>query len=390
MKKLLIKLEMHTLTNFLDSKPLYYDEIDYERFPKIYEKIKTHFNLPKIIHLVGTNGKGTTGRFLASALYKNGFKVGHYTSPHILKFNERIWLNGSDINDDILEQSHMRLVDILDKDDLQALSYFEYTTLLAMLVYEGCDYVVLEAGLGGEHDATSVFQKDLTLVTPIDIDHQAFLGSEINSIARTKLKAIQNNAILANQKHPEVYEVVSHIQDGKNIQKIDDVLDDNDKNNISIIAKDLSLASYLQDNLALAIGALKFFNIDYKVSDFDSARLFGRLSKVAKNIIVDVGHNTLAASSIVKELKGKKYTLIYNSYKDKDYKNILEILKPIVKEVHILDISNQRIESSLLIHKVLMDIKVEYSQLNNIEPEKDYLVFGSFSVVETFLKEYMK
>jgi len=380
---------MHTLIDFLDSKPLYYDEIDYKRFPKIYEKIKSHFKLPKVIHLIGTNGKGTTGRFLATALFNNGFKVGHYTSPHILKFNERIWINKTDIDDTELDKTHLRLVNMLDKDDVDALSYFEYTTLLAMLVYEDCDYVVLEAGLGGEHDATAVFDKTLTLVTPIDIDHQAFLGDDINSIAKTKLNAIQNNAILAKQKHKEVYEVASKIA-CIHVEKVEEVLDENDYSKIFEISENLSLPTYLKDNLALSIAALKFLNIDYKVSDLNGARLFGRLSKVAQNIIVDVGHNPLAAASIVKELSGEKFILIYNSYKDKDYKTILSILKPIIKEVRIIDISDQRIEVKSKIHKVLNDLKVQYSQLNKIEPNKKYLVFGSFSVVETFVKEYMK
>ncbi|MCW8837910.1 MAG: bifunctional folylpolyglutamate synthase/dihydrofolate synthase, partial [Thiovulaceae bacterium] len=217
---------MHTLHKFLDSKPLYYDEIDYNRFPKIYEKIKQYLTIPKIIHLIGTNGKGTTGRFLATALFNNNYSVGHYTSPHILRFNERIWINGYDVKDEVLELAHKKLYNILDKDDSDALSYFEYTTLLAMIVYEGCDFVVLEAGLGGEYDATAVFKKELTLVTPIDLDHQAFLGSEIKSISQTKLNAIQNNAIISKQKHQEVYDVASSIN--KNIIRIEEFLKDED------------------------------------------------------------------------------------------------------------------------------------------------------------------
>jgi dihydrofolate synthase/folylpolyglutamate synthase len=378
---------MHTLINFLDSKPLYYDEIDYDRFPKIYKKIKQHFKEPKVIHLIGTNGKGTTGRFLASALYKNGFKVGHYTSPHILKFNERIWIDGEDVGDELLELNHKRLVQILDKDDLEALSYFEYTTLLAMLIYENCDYVVLEAGLGGEHDATAVFKKDLTLVTPIDIDHQAFLGSDIESIAQTKLNAIQKSSILAKQKHKEVYEIASKIESA-DIKRVDEVLDEDDYKKIVNISAKLSLASYLSENLSLAVSALKHFGISYKESDFDNARLFGRLSKIGKNVIVDVGHNPLAASSIVKELGKNKYTLVYNSYKDKDYRMILSILKPIIKEVELISIEGQRVGDVSSLHKVLNDLKVEYTKFCGVQPDKEYLVFGSFSVVEQFLKEY--
>jgi len=381
---------MLTLVNFLESKPLYYDEIDYERFPKIFKKIKQHFSKKKIIHLIGTNGKGTTGRFLATALLNKGYKVGHYTSPHILKFNERIWIDGDDVSDLELEKMHKVLVGILDADDLEALSYFEYTTLLAMLVFDKCEYVVLEAGLGGEHDATAVFEKNLTLVTPIDLDHQAFLGNNITQIAQTKLNAIKNNAIVATQKHKKVYEVASSLDKHLNIYTLESMLDPEDKQKVFEIAKNLSLASYLQNNLSLAIAALKFFNIEYKVADFQKAKLFGRMSKVGENIIVDVGHNPLAATSIVEELKEKKYTLVYNSYKDKDYKMILEILKPIIKEVQIIDIEAQRIEDKSTLHKILKDLKIEYTQYHKVEPNKEYLVFGSFSVVERFLKEYME
>ena len=118
------------LETFLNNKPLFYDEIDYTRMPRVYEKIKNRLKIPKIIHLIGTNGKGTTGRFLATALHNLSFNVGHYTSPHILEFNERIWLNASCVSTDILNSAHQELLDILCKEDADALSYFEYTTFL--------------------------------------------------------------------------------------------------------------------------------------------------------------------------------------------------------------------------------------------------------------------
>lgn len=163
-----------SFSEYLNAKPLFYDEIDYTRMPRIYEKIKDVLPTPKIIHIIGTNGKGTSGRFLANALYSIGFNTGHYTSPHILEFNERIYLNDKNITDTALEMAHIELQAILDADDADSLSYFEYTTLLGMIVFKECDYVVMEAGLGGEHDATAVFEKILTLVTPIAYDHEAF------------------------------------------------------------------------------------------------------------------------------------------------------------------------------------------------------------------------
>ena len=378
------------LNKFLDAKPLYYETIDYTRMPRVYEKIKSEFKIPKIIHLVGTNGKGTTGRFLASALYSLGYSTGHYTSPHILNFNERIWLNGEEVSDETLDSAHIQLLKILTQEDADSLSYFEYTTLLSMWIYQDLDYVVLEAGLGGEFDATAVFDKELSLVTPIDVDHQAFLGNTVKEIAKTKLNAVQKVAILANQKYKEVYEVADDISAKRVVRftKINDYIDSEDEVKIKKIKDELSLASYLVDNLKLAISALKYFALEYEVKNFIDSRLFGRLSHINENIIVDVGHNTLAAASILNALKGEKYILVYNSYRDKNYREILTILQPIILDIELIEIDDERAEKQEVLQKVIQDLGIVQKIYNKIDENKKYLVFGSFSVVESFLKKY--
>jgi len=379
------------LETFLNNKPLFYDEIDYTRMPRIYEKIKDKLPSSKIIHLIGTNGKGTTGRFLATALHNLGYNTGHYTSPHILKFNERIWLNGENASDDLLDVTHKELLKILTKEDAALLSYFEYTTFLAMLFYKECDYIVLEAGLGGEHDATAVFPKILTLVTPIDKDHEAFLGDTIESIATTKLKAVQNYAILAKQNYDKVYEVAHNlsIQNKREFFTHNYFLDSDDEMTLEAISKELLLAPYLVENLSLAMAALHFLKIFFSQEVFKDARLFGRLTYINDHIIVDVGHNTLAAKRILESLREDKYTLVYNSYKDKNYKEILTILKPIIDDIYIIDVNEERIESKENMRDVLDDLGYMYYNFTTVEKDKKYLVFGSFSVVEAFLKGYI-
>ncbi len=174
------------LNVFLEAKPLYYDKIDHERVHKAYAILKTKIRHPKTLHLVGTNGKGSTGRMVAHLAFKAGLLVGHYSSPHILKFNERIWLDGVDASDEILELAHQELFGLLGNAISDSLSYFEYTTLLAFVVFQTCDLMVLEAGLGGEFDATNVCDKELSILTPIGLDHQDFLGETIEEIATTK------------------------------------------------------------------------------------------------------------------------------------------------------------------------------------------------------------
>jgi dihydrofolate synthase/folylpolyglutamate synthase len=376
------------LESFLAAKPLYYDEIDYERMPRIYARIKCFLPKPKIIHLIGTNGKGTTGRFLATALYNNSYRVGHYTSPHILEFGERIWLNGQNATTEMLDNAHCELQSLLHKEESDALSYFEYTTFLAMVLFKDMEYVVLEAGLGGERDATSVFEKVLTLVTPIAKDHEAFLGDTIESIATTKLKAIQKSAIVARQMFVDVYNVAFELQKEKGFElyKVEEYLTQDDTTLALQVAQNLNLPHYQQENLELALAALRYLGVESDENDFKNARLFGRVTQVEKNIIIDVGHNLLATQAVVAALKPKKYVVVYNSYKDKDYRAILEHLQEIMKRVEIIDIEDKRIEKREILEATLDALDIDYSSYNGVSDDEEYLVFGSFKVVEEFLK----
>ena len=380
------------LEEFLNAKPLFYDTIDYDRMPRIYARIAHHFVLPKIIHLVGTNGKGTTGRFLATALLRQNKRVGHYTSPHICSFNERIWLGGRDVPMEQLDQIHLQLLALLKPQEKEALSYFEYTTLLAMLLYskEKCDYVVLEAGLGGEHDATAVFGSDLTLITPIAKDHEAFLGETLREIATTKSQAIDKAAIIAKQKDPLVIEIAQSIakEKGARFYKAEDLLSDTETMIAADVAEKEKLPEYLCDNLLHAMAALHYLGEDFKAADFYGARLFGRMTPIASNIIVDVGHNPLAATALKKALRGRKFSLVYNSYRDKEYKKILFLLSPLIVEVLVIDIEGSRAEERTKLIAVLDELGLDHSDFTKVEADKEYLVFGSFSVVDAFLKVY--
>lgn len=373
---------------FLSSKPLFYDRIDYDRFPNAFETIRSCLKIPKIIHLVGTNGKGSTGRFLATALSRAGKKTGHYTSPHIVNFNERIWMDGFDVKDEILEAAHQKLLTIFDADIAQMLSYFEYTTLLAMMVFEQCDYVVLEAGLGGEFDATNVFEKSLSIFTPVDFDHSAFLGNTIESIASTKLRSMSTVALMGKQPHIQTKIIGREIATQKNctLLCIDGMASEQIKEKALQIAIKNSLSDYLRDNLELAMAAFEVLGYKTEVELFDQEVLFGRLTKIKDNVTLDVGHNALAARAIAQAFAEKRITLIYNTYADKDYCEILTILAPIIEKVEIIEVDEARIVERELLESVLRELTMKYSDFEKIESDKEYLVFGSFSVAEAFLK----
>jgi len=388
------------LETFLEQKPLYYAKIDYTRMPRAYESIKDQLHIPPIIHLVGTNGKGTTGRFIANALHALGFKVGHYTSPHIERFNERIWLNGENVSGTLLDAAHQRLQTLLSDEFKQSLSYFEYTTFLAMLVYEKCDYIVLEAGLGGEYDATNAFEKILSVITPIGIDHEDFLGSSIEEIALTKLKSVDRKAILAKQPFQEVLEVAARLakESEREFLSYECYLDADIKAMAEMIAQEKDMPHYLQENLLVSMSVIKALGFEVKKNLFDSQRLEGRMQRIKPNIWLDVGHNLLAAEAIMafftKETSvsqtrtaifaPKSVNLVYNSYKDKDYLSILALLAPIIKRVEIIDIKDERIALRGDLEAAIVQNGLEYRDFVKIVEGENYLVFGSFSVVEAF------
>jgi len=409
-----------TFSSFLENKPLYYKEIDHTRVHNAYAILKPHLKQPRTIHVVGTNGKGSTGRMIAYLAWRQGMEderwkredevkilhgdadqnhqskksVGHYTSPHILKFNERIWLNGEDVSDEVLEAAHQKLFGILGKEMSEALSYFEYTTLLAFVVFENCDLMVLEAGLGGEFDATNVCHKELSVITPIGVDHQAFLGASIKEIAATKIRSIQKQVLLAPQPYAEVLEVAEKIAADAGATLVVSKREKDQRQEairkghpceLEAIAKAKGWPDFLRENAAVAMQALELMHMAYDVNDLKALELFGRFYPLSKNIRIDVGHNPLAARAIVKAMETET-VLIYNSLDDKDYAEVLRILKPKLKRVEIIEIESQRATTLEAIEEALEREGLDHSMFDgSMDKDERYLVFGSFYTVEAFL-----
>ncbi len=369
---------------FLDKKADEYEKFDIHRMPKIYKSIKNRIALPKIIHIVGTNGKGSSGRFLATYLYKNGFTVGHFSSPHIQKINERFWLDECLATDEELNLAHKGLEKVLSKKQLNEISYFEYLSFLAIIYFKNVDYLVLEAGLGGEYDSTSVFDNILTLVTPIGIDHEEFLGDTIEKIAMTKLKAIQKEAIISKQKFNEVSFIAQNFD--KKITKSKKLLTNNQKKEIKKFIKKNNLPHFQRINLSLAIACSNYLNIKFNLKILDNFIFKGRFQRVSDKILVDVGHNLLAVDEIMTHYKKKKVILLYNSFFDKNYYEILSRLKPIIKWLEIVEIDHKRVVKKRKLIKTLEVLDIKYKTFKKIDKNREYLVFGSFVVVNEFLK----
>ena len=445
-----------SVKKFLNDRPIFYKKIDYERFPKAYESIKDKIPLKNVIQIIGTNGKGSTGRFLANAIAAAGFRVGHYTSPHVFRLNERIYLAGPtdkrlnsrelnldrnskqclnldrgsselnficdskspskpnlnqssselakqnfkfapigrDVSDAQLQRAHEFLQESLPAEFKDSLSYFEYLTLAAAVIFKECDYCVIEAGMGGEFDATSSFGRMLSLFTPIGTDHLGMLGHNLEQIARTKLITMQQAAILSDEMSEVPLRIAQQIaqQKGTRLSFASDFLDAPQRAQIAEFCVRNNLPKFQISNLSLALAAMKFLNLKFEISQLPPLNLRGRMETLAPNLRVDVGHNELAARAIAEIYAGKKIVLIYNSFADKDIAAVLRTLAPVLKRVEIL---SYRVKDRKLggaqIGKCLDGLGIPHRKFSGeISADEEYLVFGSFYLVERFLKRYAK
>ena len=378
------------LDNFLKNKPLFYKEIDRTRMPNAFKFVQGAFKIPKIIHVVGTNGKGSTGRFLAQMLARD-HSVGHYTSPHIFEFRERFWMNGAVASADALETAHERLIKILPPEVARSLSYFEYATLLCAVLFEGCDFFVCEAGVGGEFDATNVFSKRLSLFTPIGFDHTALLGDTLERIATTKFNAMTDVALMNDDMNEPCADIARQIaaKKGATLKFASQNLNSDDKNEIKIYAEKFGLPEFLRSNLTLSSSAFKELGFSLNLANLGALSLGGRCEKIAPNVTIDVGHNEMAAQALAKKFAGKKLNLIFNAFADKDIKAVLMAIKPIVKKTYIIEYETPGRElATAQVKDALRQLNMEFEGFADVCADEEYLAFGSFYLVEAFLKRY--
>jgi len=186
--------------NWIENIKRFGSKLDLKRMEKVVALLDHPEKAFKSIHVAGTNGKGSTSTYLKKILSHAGFKVGIYTSPYVVKFNERIGINDDYISDDELVHYANELYPLTEKmlEDDETVTFFEVLTLMAFLYFrdQKVDYAVIEVGLGGLLDATNVIIPEISVITNISYDHMKQLGNTLESIALNKLGIVKDNVPL--------------------------------------------------------------------------------------------------------------------------------------------------------------------------------------------------
>ncbi|MFT4312849.1 MAG: bifunctional folylpolyglutamate synthase/dihydrofolate synthase [Candidatus Woesearchaeota archaeon] len=307
-----------------------------------FEKILAYYDNPQRSFssalVLGTNGKGSTSQYFSSILAETGRKIGLFTSPHLFSYTERMKVNDREISVARIE-SYIEDIFATMKELGVSLSFFECTTLIAFRYFkdEGVDFAVIETGLGGKLDPTSIIKPELYLLTNIDKDHQEFFGETYEKIVKSELEILRPNIpVFCGEDRKNIQEIISEYCQQKHIP-LRFVLD-----TTRIILKEkkeslnkqevmyegeytgslmLQAGEYQQRNALLAIIGAHFFNVSSKNIQQGVSNVYirGRMEYIQQNplILVDGAHNELGLSELVKELQKlpRPITLIYGQSK---------------------------------------------------------------------------
>lgn len=324
------------------------------RIRNFLEKLGNPQDKIKTIHVAGTNGKGSVCAYISTVLQKAGYRVGLYTSPHLLDIRERIQLDCKKIpKKDFAEfVSNYAL-----HPTPYTLTYFELLTAMAFWYFERerVDFAVIEVGLGGRLDATNVVRNPLvSVITNISLEHTQYLGNTISKIAREKAGIIKNNGFVVTGTSGIALQTIEKIA---KIKKAQVIISKKQKNyKTSLFGKhqkqnaDLAMEvcrlldipeKYIIDGLQNTIWPARFDIRQLKMKNATEGSPYGEKLK----IVLDVAHNPSGIEMLkdsIKKYFGKKINFVFGVLKDKDYKEMIKIISSVAKNVFISAPKNER------------------------------------------------
>lgn len=317
-----------------------------EGITRLLKTCGVYYPKARVIHVAGTNGKGSTCAFAESVARAAGYSTGLFTSPHLVEFGERIRVNGRNIPAEDAARLIARVRTTIADWETPP-TFFEIVLVVAMLYFaeKQVDIIILETGMGGRLDATNAVPKDVAVITPVDIDHTQYLGNTLFEIAGEKAAIIawHRPAVIA----PQMPDALRAIHDAAQAMDTD----------YRIVTEECELplglrGSYQRRNAALALAALRALP-HFLCSEAELAKGLaevswpGRFEEVAPEIIMDGAHNPHAVRMLVQtwqaQFPGRKARCVYAGSADKALDEVISLLSPIVSEWVLPPVNSPRI-----------------------------------------------
>lgn len=408
-------MKINELLDELYSYSLFGIKLGLDNIQKICDELGNPEKKYKIIHITGTNGKGSTSTIIETVLLEAGYSVGKYTSPHILKFNERIRANGKDISDEDIALTYEKVKNAVKNIGITP-TFFEVTTAMMFLYFaeKKVEYAVLEVGMGGRFDATNVADGDIAVITNVSLDHTEYLGKTIYDIALEKAGIIKEKSfVIVGDSDKEFLKAVSEKKKTfiNTEEKYKDVRYNlNFKNfmtEIYINEKKFNLSlfgDYQVKNFLCAYEALKYLGISEEIIEKAVSKVVWqcRFERFSQNplTILEGAHNIDGILNLKKilthEYKPDEIVMIVSILKDKKVKEMLEVCESFSDKIILTSLSDN--PRGLSGEKLL-----EYTDKSSIFSVEDNIkkayetaeksnrriiaVCGSFYTCERFKKE---
>jgi dihydrofolate synthase/folylpolyglutamate synthase len=330
-----------------------------ENIQRLIGALHVDFAQSRVVHVAGTNGKGSVCAMIEAIARESGQRTGLFTSPHLVTFRERIRIDGEMISEEAVAKGLTKIRDLIKDWDPHP-TFFEITTALALQHFAAAkiDIVILETGLGGRLDATNAVPSDVAVITPIDLDHEKWLGHSLRQIAGEKAGIIKpNTPVVCALQSDEAAEVIrSRAAECEAPLQI--VAEPYDKTPVAV------RGAHQKQNAALAIAAIRACKID--IDDAAIARGLlavewpARFQRWDERTIIDGAHNPAAANVLAhtwrENFDEKRATLILAVLSDKDLRKICEAFVPIAGVVLLPPIRGERATDPEMLAKVIVDL----------------------------------
>ncbi|QKQ24492.1 bifunctional folylpolyglutamate synthase/dihydrofolate synthase [Candidatus Ruthia endofausta] len=390
---------VNTLDDWLNyQENLHFQDIDLglERVQKVYQKLFPKGVSFKVITVAGTNGKGSTVAFIDSIYQQSNFKVAKFSSPHILKYNERFVINGTQATDEQICSAFNKIEQIRGKISL---TYFEFSTLTALIIFEleKVNVAVLEVGLGGRLDSVNIIDNDVSVITNIDIDHVGYLGDTRELIGFEKAGIMRKNTpcICADTNPPASISQYAH-----QIEAQLEFVKEKYTSDIGLIGK------HQQQNAAAAMLAVQKLHkiLPISTTEIKTGIKYTQLGarfqiKTVNNktVILDVAHNAAAVKVLSAELAKQKCPTIaiFSALEDKNIGLMINEINIIINQWLLVPLDvNRAIDMKVLSSEFDLNHKIHVCDdmkdaINHGLNDKQYwriVIFGSFHVVTDALK----